>query len=58
MSGVVCFFDTAAGPLAMVLVGAMIVASVETTWAGLVAPAAFRRAQGHLRTRQGRHQGR
>jgi phosphatidylserine decarboxylase len=35
---VVCFFDTAAGPLAMVLVGAMIVASVETTWAGLVAP--------------------
>lgn len=35
---VVCIFDTAAGPMAMVLVGAMIVASVETVWAGLVAP--------------------
>ncbi len=35
---VVCLFDTPAGPLAMVLVGAMIVASVATVWAGLVAP--------------------
>lgn len=35
---VVCIFDTAAGPMAMVLVGAMIVGSVETTWAGIVAP--------------------
>ncbi|KZX82303.1 phosphatidylserine decarboxylase [Oleiphilus sp. HI0009] len=35
---VVAIFDTAIGPIAMVLVGAMIVASVETTWAGLVAP--------------------
>lgn len=37
---VVCIFDTAAGPMAMVLVGAMIVGSVETTWAGVVAPGA------------------
>lgn len=36
---VVCLFDTDAGPMAVVLVGAMIVASVETVWAGLVAPA-------------------
>jgi len=35
---VVCLFDTEAGPMAVVLVGAMIVASVETPWAGLVAP--------------------
>lgn len=34
----VCIFDTAAGPMAMVLVGAMIVAAIETVWAGQVAP--------------------
>lgn len=34
----VCIFDTAVGPMAMVLVGAMIVASIETVWAGLVTP--------------------
>ncbi len=34
----VCVFDTEIGPMALVLVGAMIVASIETTWAGLVAP--------------------
>lgn len=36
---VVCVFDTEIGEVALVLVGAMIVASIETTWAGLVAPA-------------------
>lgn len=35
---VVCIFDTAAGPMAVILVGAMIVASIETVWAGLVTP--------------------
>lgn len=35
---VVALFDTAIGPVAMVLVGAMIVASIETVWSGLVAP--------------------
>ncbi|KPQ28159.1 MAG: phosphatidylserine decarboxylase [Marinobacter excellens HL-55] len=35
---VVCIFDTNAGPMAMVLVGAMIVGSMETTWAGVIAP--------------------
>ena len=35
---VACIFDTDAGPMALVLVGAMIVGSVETTWAGVVAP--------------------
>ena len=35
---VVCIFDTESGPMALVLVGAMIVGSVETRWAGVVAP--------------------
>lgn len=35
---VVCEFDTPHGPAALVLVGAMIVASIATTWAGTVAP--------------------
>ncbi len=34
----VALFDTPAGPMAMVLVGAMIVAGIETVWAGQVAP--------------------
>jgi phosphatidylserine decarboxylase len=35
---VVCLFDTEFGPMAVVLVGAMIVASIETVWAGVVTP--------------------
>lgn len=38
----VTLFDTEAGPMAVVLVGAMIVAGIETVWAGEVAP--FRRS--------------
>ena len=34
----VCMFDTDQGPMAMVLVGAMIVAGIETSWSGQVAP--------------------
>ncbi len=34
----VAIFDTEAGPMAMVLVGAMIVAGIETVWDGQVAP--------------------
>ena len=33
-----CIFDTDAGPMALVLVGAMIVGSMETTWSGVIAP--------------------
>lgn len=40
---VVATFDTDAGPMAMVMVGAMIVGSVETRWAGVVAPTDGRR---------------
>lgn len=35
---VVCIFNSDIGPIALVLVGAMIVASIETIWAGLVTP--------------------
>ncbi|NNM52572.1 MAG: phosphatidylserine decarboxylase [Pseudomonadales bacterium] len=35
---VICLFNTSHGPVAMILVGAMIVASIATPWAGLVAP--------------------
>lgn len=35
---VVAIFDTEVGPMALVLVGATIVASIETVWAGTVTP--------------------
>ena len=35
---VVCLFETEAGPMALVMVGAMNVASIETVWAGEVTP--------------------
>ena len=34
----VCHFDTERGPMAMVLVGAMIVAAIEMVWAGQITP--------------------
>jgi phosphatidylserine decarboxylase len=34
----VCFFETETGPLALVLVGAINVAAIETVWSGLVTP--------------------
>lgn len=45
---VVTLFETAAGPLAVVLVGALFVAAIETVWAGLVTPP---RSQVVVRTR-------
>ncbi|NOX75869.1 MAG: phosphatidylserine decarboxylase [Gammaproteobacteria bacterium] len=39
---VVAYFDTELGPMAMVLVGAIFVASIETVWAGEVTPPAGR----------------
>ncbi|MFO7604605.1 MAG: archaetidylserine decarboxylase [Gammaproteobacteria bacterium] len=35
---VVCLFETSAGPMAMVLVGAIFVASIATVWHGTVTP--------------------
>jgi phosphatidylserine decarboxylase len=35
---VVAIFDTDLGPMAMVLVGATIVASIETVWSGTITP--------------------
>lgn len=36
----VCYFDTDVGPMALILVGAMVVAGIETVWSGQVAPPA------------------
>ncbi len=33
-----CYFETAAGPMVMVLVGAINVSAIETVWSGLVTP--------------------
>ena len=35
---VICLFDTEFGPMAQILVGATIVGSIETSWAGTVTP--------------------
>lgn len=35
---VVCLFSTPSGPLAMILVGAINVAAIETVWSGLITP--------------------
>jgi phosphatidylserine decarboxylase len=35
---VVCFFETNAGPMAVIMIGAMLVASINTVWAGEVTP--------------------
>lgn len=39
---VVCLFETGIGPMALVLVGAIFVSSIDTVWAGAVTPAARR----------------
>ncbi|MCU7905161.1 MAG: archaetidylserine decarboxylase [Candidatus Thiodiazotropha sp. (ex Epidulcina cf. delphinae)] len=36
---VICLFDTDIGPMAVILVGAIFVSSIETVWAGAVTPA-------------------
>jgi len=35
---VVCLFNTPVGPMAMILVGAIFVASIETVWSGIITP--------------------
>lgn len=42
---VVAYFDTPVGKMAMVLVGATIVASIETVWAGTITPPAEKNVQ-------------
>jgi phosphatidylserine decarboxylase len=36
---VICLFSTSAGPMAVILVGAMLVASMSTVWEGVITPA-------------------
>jgi phosphatidylserine decarboxylase len=40
---VISIFDTEVGPMALILVGAMLVASIETVWASIVAPSTSRK---------------
>jgi phosphatidylserine decarboxylase len=61
----VCHFDTEAGPMAVVLVGAMIVAGIETVWSGQVAPPTkdpkttdFKRAPSGVKLAKGEEMGR
>ncbi len=35
---VACLFETEVGPMAVIMVGAMLVASIETVWAGIITP--------------------
>lgn len=42
---VICLFDTKVGPMAVILVGAMIVASIYTVWAGAITPSKNREIQ-------------
>ena len=61
---IVCVFDTDFGPFVQVLVGAMLVASMDTVWAGTVTPAAERTLQrttyapGDVRLERGEEMGR
>ncbi len=61
---VVCVFDTAHGPLALVLVGATIVGSMATVWHGVVspprpgAPRTWHYGAGQVALRQGEEMGR
>lgn len=41
----VCLFETPAGKMALVLVGAMVVAGIDTVWSGQVCPAPVRKLQ-------------
>jgi len=40
---VLCLFETASGPMALILVGAIFVGSMETVWAGQVTPTGLRK---------------
>ncbi len=40
---VICLFETTHGPMAVILVGAMLVSSMETVWAGTITPPYGRR---------------
>jgi phosphatidylserine decarboxylase len=62
---VVCLFESPAGPLALVLVGAIFVAGIDTVWAGTVAPISRRVGtwsyapqQGPVRLERGAEMGR
>ena len=42
---VACLFDTEIGPMALILVGAIFVSSIETTWHGVVTPPTIKKVR-------------
>lgn len=50
---VITLFETEAGPMAMVLVGAIFVGGIETVWSGAITPARERRIQHWSFSREG-----
>jgi phosphatidylserine decarboxylase len=42
---VCCIFETEAGPMALILVGAIFVSSIETVWQGVVTPPSSKSVQ-------------
>lgn len=61
---VVCIFETAIGPMAMVLVGAIFVSSIETVWHGVITPPTskavrkWEQQDKHIHLKQGEEMGR
>ena len=61
---VICEFETELGPLALILVGAMLVNGIETTWAGEITSRPSRKpfsqdyGKGHIRLDKGQEMGR
>ncbi len=61
---VISLFDTSHGPMAVILVGAMLVSSMETTWSGVVTPPRGRRvvtgdwSRQDIRLKKGQEMGR
>ncbi len=61
---VISLFETSHGPMAVILVGAMLVSSMETTWSGVVTPPRGKRVttvdwgRRHIRLKKGQEMGR
>lgn len=61
---IISLFDTSHGPMAVILVGAMLVSSVETTWAGVITPPRVKRlttgdwSRRDIRLKKGQEMGR
>ena len=61
---VICLFETGHGPMAVILVGAMLVSSMQTTWSGVITPPSFKQvttgdwSKNDIRLEKGQEMGR